>query len=101
MIFFLNTCFLGCRLTIWNPFLGVCIDCIENPIFSLFFFIENDNGGPVGRGESGAFFLGGGGEAQPNIKQIVKKKLWKKSEKAAKSEKNRIFFFYCKWSKMH
>ena len=39
-----------------------------------------------------------------NIKQIVKKKSVKKSEKAAKSEKNRKkirYFFNWKWSKMH
>ena len=36
----------------------------------------------------GIGFFRGGGE-KPNIKQIVKKKLVKKSEKAAKSEKNR------------
>ena len=40
--------------------------------------------------------IGGLGGEKPNIKQIVKKKTVKKSEKAAKSEKNRknqIFFY--------
>ena len=43
----------------------------------------------------------GGGE-KPNIKQIVKKSV-KKSQKFAKSEKNRKnqIFFYWKWSKMY
>ena len=41
------------------------------------------------RGESGVL----GGWEKPNIKQIVKKKSVKKSEKEAKLEKNRIYFF--------
>ena len=79
--FFLEICFLGCGIRIWNPFLGVGIG---NPIFfTIFclFLIKNDNGGPVGnRGFQG-------GRDKPNIKQIVKKKSVKKSQKSAKSEK--------------
>ena len=55
---------------------------IGNPIFCLF-LMQNDNGGPVGnRGFQGR------GNFKPNIKQIVKKKSVKKSQKTAKSEKN-------------
>ena len=66
-VFFLNACFLRCRLRIWNPFLGVGIG---NPIFFRFFpyFFRKWQWGT--RGESGVL---GGGTSLILIKQIVKK----------------------------
>ena len=56
---------------------------------------------PVGRGESGVLGEGEWQGDKPNIKQIVKKKTVKKSQKLVKNQKNQIFFSYWKWSKMH
>ena len=61
-----DTCFLGCRLRIWNPFLGSESEIRFFPDFLPIFIIKRQWGT---RGESGV--SGGGGK--PNIEEIVKK----------------------------